>query len=512
MATERTPMRYLREIFRQKFVLSRSHREIAQSLGLSPSTVSVAGSRVMTAGLTWEAIESLTDSALEERLFGPKRPSRSERSLPDPARMHVELRRPGVTLQLLHLEYLEQEPTGVRYTTFCKVYRTWLRKQSPVMRQTHEGGGKLFVDYSGKKPHIVDPETGEVSEVELFVAVLGASNFTYAEATRTQQVSDFIGSHLRAFEAIGGVAHAIVPDQLKSGVSKACRYEPSIQRTYREMAKHYGTVILPARPRHPRDKAKVEVGVQIAQRWIVARLRNETFFSLSELNSRIRELCDELNRRRMRVYGASRKELLERVERPHLLPLSVDRFVPGEWKTVKVNIDYHIEFDHHYYSAPHGLLHEALEVRATASTIELYRNGERVASHARSFVRGKHTTVAQHMPKAHQKHLEWSPSRIANWAETIGPHVAALVQAILASRPHPEQGYRSCLGILRLAKRYRPERLEAACERAMSVGGKSYRHVESILKNGLDRMPLSAAQTDAFPIVHENVRGRTYYQ
>lgn len=512
MATEKTPMRYLREVFRQKFVLGRSHREIAQSLGLSPSTVSVAGSRATTAKLTWEAIEDLGDEALEERLYGPKTRSSRERPLPDPAHLHIELRRPGVTLQLLHLEYLEREPRGVRYTTFCKVYRSWLRKKSPVMRQVHEGGQKLFVDYSGKKPHIVDPTTGEVRDVELFVAVLGASNFTFAEATLTQQVGDFIGSHLRAFDAIGGVPHAVVPDQLKSGVTKACRYEPSIQRTYREMAKHYGTVVIPARPRHPRDKAKVEVAVQIAQRWILARLRNETFFSLAELNARIRELCAELNSRTMRVYGASRAELLARVDRPHLLTVPEERFVFGEWKTVKVNIDYHVEYERHYYSAPHTLLHEELEIRATASTIELYRRGERVASHARSFVRGKHTTVAVHMPKAHQKHLEWSPSRIATWASTIGPSTAALVEAILASRPHPEQGYRSCLGILRLAKRYSPERLEAACGRAMSASAKSYRHVESILKHGLERTTLCDGHSDALPIVHEHVRGRLYYQ
>lgn len=505
-------MRHLREIFRQKFVLMRTHREIARSLGLSASTVSVAGNRASTAGLSWEAIESLGEDALEERLYGPKTPSSSTRPLPEPSKLHVELRRPGVTLQLLHLEYLEQQPNGVRYTTFCKVYRDWCAQQSPVMRQTHQGGEKLFVDYSGKKLHIVDETTGEVHDVELFVAVLGASNFTYAEATRTQQVSDFIGSHVRAFEALGGIPRAVVPDQLKSGVVRSCRYEPGIQRTYREMAKHYGTVILPARPRRPRDKAKVEVGVQIVQRWIVARLRNETFFSLSALNLRIRELCDDLNKRVMRTYGASRQELFERIDRPHLSALPSARFVSGEWKTVTVNIDYHVEFEHHYYSAPHALLHEELDMRVTAATIELYRKGARVASHPRSFVRGKHTTLHEHMPKSHQKHLEWSPSRIIDWASSIGPATAQLVENILASRPHPEQGYRSCLGILRLGKRYSPERLEAAAIRAMSASATSYRHVESILKHGLDRVPLSDCSNETTPILHEYVRGRTYYQ
>lgn len=506
-------MRHLREILRQKLLLGCPHREIARSLGVSASTVSVTGGRATSLGLTWDAVSLLGDDALEERLYGPKRGSSAtpERVHADPAALHLELRRPGVTLQLLHLEFLEREPNGVRYTTFCTDYRAWVKKQSPVMRQTHAGGEKFFVDYAGKKPHIVDRNTGELQEVELFVGVMGASNLTYAEATFTQKVNDFVGSHVRAFEFLGGVPRVVVPDNLKSGVSFSCWYEPSIQRTYREMSKHYGTVILPARPRHPRDKAKVEVGVQIAERWILARLRNETFYSLTALNVRIRELLLELNQRTMRVYGASRNELFARVDRPHMLPLPADTFIPGEWKTVRVNIDYHVEYDRHYYSVPHALLRENLELRATAATIELYRRGERVASHARSHAAGRHTTLPAHMPKSHQKHLEWSPSRISQWAATIGVDTARLIEAILGSRPHPEQGYRSCLGILRLSKRYSPERLEAACGRAMLVGARSYRHVESVLKHGLDSLPISEAP-NAIPIVHEQLRGPTYYQ
>jgi transposase len=381
------------------------------------------------------------------------------------------------------------------------------------MRQVHRAGGKLFVDYSGKKPVVVDPKTGEVTEVELFVAVLGASNYTYAEATRTQRVGDWIGSHVRAFEDMRGVAHAMVPDQLKSGVSVACRYEPGIQRSYAEMARHYGTVILPARPAHARDKAKVEAGVRIAQRWILARLRNQTFFSLEELNERIAELGVELNDRTMRVYGASRRELFERLDRPALLPLPEKRFEWGEWKSVTVNIDYHVEFDHHYYSVPYALVHAKLEVRATATVVEIFGGSGRVTCHARSYERGRHTTQAEHMPKSHQKHAEWTPSRIVHWAETMGPQTAALARAILTERPHPEQGYRSCLGILRLAKRYGETRVEAACARAMSAGARSYRHVESILKHGLDRAATEATRPPTqLPLLHSNVRGRGYYQ
>jgi transposase len=378
------------------------------------------------------------------------------------------------------------------------------------MRQVHHAGDKMFVDYSGNKPRIVDPSSGEVSEVELFVAVLGASNLTYAEATRTQTVADWIGSHVRAFEYVGGVPKAVVPDQLKSGVTRACRYEPSVQRTYQEMAGHYGITVLPARPKSPRDKAKVEAGVLVAQRWILATIRNQTFFSLDALNERIGELVEELNGRRMRVYGASRRELFERVEKAALGPLPSARFIPGEWKTATINIDYHVEFDHHYYSVPSTLMRQQVDIRATASVVEIFVRGERVASHPRSGHRGRHTTTAAHMPKAHQAQAEWSPSRILSWASTVGPQTAKLAEAILTERPHPEQGYRSCLGILRLSKKYGTARVEAACERAMAVGARSYRHVESILKHGLDQLtPTETAPQSR--LHHANIRGRSYY-
>jgi transposase len=503
-------MRHIREILRQKLELGRSNRQVAASLGVSSGSVSGAVTRARTLGLDWETIVALGDDALEERLYGPRSTKRVGRPLPDPAYLHVELRRPGVTLQLLHLEYLEQHPNGFRYTAFCRHYNAWLDQQRPTMRQVHRGGDKLFVDYSGNKPRIVDALTGEATEVELFVAVLGASNFTFVEATRTQTVRDWISSHVHALEAFGGAPKAVVPDQLKSGVARSCRYEPDIQRTYEEMARHYNTTILPARPKSPRDKAKVEAGVLIAQRWILAKIRNQTFFSLTALNERIAELVGELNERRMRVYGASRRELFERLDKPALGPLPAARFVTCEWKTARVNIDYHVEFDHHFYSVPSTLLRQEVDVRATATTVEMYVRGERVASHPRSIVRGRHTTTPAHMPKAHQAHAEWSPSRILGWAATVGPATAKLAEAILAARPHPEQGYRSCLGILRLSKAYGSERVEAACERAMAVGARSYRHIESILKHGLDRLAPSDAASMNRP-AHENIRGRGYY-
>jgi transposase len=513
VATKRLSMRQLREILRHKLVLGRSHRETARSLGVSSGSVASATTRTRALGLDWNMIAAMTDDALDERVNGPRGGKRDGRPLPDPAYLHLELRKVGVTLQLLHLEYLEQHANGYRYTTFCRVYGDWLACRGPTMRQTHEVGDKLFVDYSGKRPHIVDAATGEVVAVELFVAVLGATNFTYAEATRTQRVADWIGSHVRAFAFFCGVPRLVVPDQLRSGVTAPCRYEPGLQRTYEELAEHYGTAVLPARPASPRDKAKVEAGVLVAQRWILARLRNQTFFSLGELNARIAELLVDLNDRRMRVYGASRRELFERIERAALGPLPAERFECAEWKQVRVNIDYHVEVDHHFYSAPHALIHELLDARSTETTVEVFARGERITSHARSYVRGRHTTKPEHMPAAHQKHLEWTPSRIARWAATVGPSTVALVERIIASRRHPEHGYRSCLGILRLSKRYGHARLEAACGRALHVNALSYKHVESTLKHGLDAEAITdTTTTPARPgLVHENVRGRGYY-
>lgn len=507
-------MRKTREILRLKWSLGRSHREVAAGLGVSLGIVTMTVKRAIDAQLDWPRVQGLSEEAIEKLLFPRKAEAVASRPVPDCAYIHVERRRPGVTLELLHLEYLELHPDGYRYTQYCEIYRRWLKRKRLTMRQNHLAGEKLFVDYAGKKPHYVDPATGEIHEAELFVAVLGASNFTYAGASRSQRGPDWIGSHRRAFEYIGGVPGALVPDQLKTGVITACRYEPGLQRTYENMAEHYGTVILPARPSSPRDKAKVEVAVQIAERWILARLRNETFFSLDALNGRIAELLKDLNNRKMRLYGESRCELFERLDQPALKPLPSERFCYVEWKKARVNIDYHVEVDFHFYSVPHVLFPAKVEISMTGSTVEIFHRGERVASHLRSYQRGRHTTVTEHMPKSHRKHLEWTPSRIIEWAGTVGPQTEQLARVIISDRPHPEQGYRSCLGILRLTQRYGRQRMEMACGRALKAGARSYRHVDSILKNGLDRVPLPEI-LEVIPspiIIHENVRGGDYYQ
>jgi transposase len=507
-------MRTIRDILRQRWVLGRPHRAISLSCGRSVGAVYEALRRAQAAGLDWARVETMTDTALEATLYrrpgvaGPPR----ERPQPDCVYLHTERRKAGVTLALLHVEYLARHPDGYRYTQFCELYQQWLRRRGLTMRQVHRAGEKGFVDYAGKTPCLADPATGQLVPVELFVIALGASSYTYAEASATQQLPDWIASHTRAFAYFGGVPTATVCDQLRSGVTTPCRYEPGVHRVYAELAAHYGTTILPARPRKPRDKAIAEVAVQVAERWIVARLRHDTFYTLGAMNARIAELLEALNAKPMRHYGgASRRDLFERLDRPALRPLPATPFEYATWKWVRVNLDYHVEIDHHYYSVPHALLHERLEARITATSVELFHRGQRVTAHSRSFVRGTPTTCAAHMPKAHQAHAEWQPSRFIQWAATIGPQTAALVAAILADRPHPEQGYRSCLGILRLAKRYDAARLEAACARALTAGARSYRHVDAILTRGLDRVVAAApaAAPDAVP--HENIRGRDYY-
>jgi transposase len=510
---ERLAMSKTREILRLRWALSRSVREVSRAAGVSAGAVSKTESRAKRAGLDWTAVEAFNDEQLERRLYGgPKHTRGPSRPTPDPMRMHEELRRTGVTLELLHLEYLREHPDGYRYTAFCDAYRSWLGKRGLVMRQQHKAGEKIFVDYSGKRPSIVDPATGAVIDVELFVAVLGASNLTYAGATRTQKIADFVRSHVRTFEYFGGVSKITVPDQLRSAVRVPCRYEPTISRAYAELGRHYGTAIVPARPGKPRDKAKVEVAVQVAQRWILARLRNETFFSLETLNARIGELLEDLNDRPMKkLGGVSRRELFERVERAALLPLPVERFEVSEWKRAMVNIDYHVQLDDHLYSAPYTLVREEIEARMTSTSVEIFHRGERVAAHARSHARFRFTTDVAHMPEAHRVHFQGADAVIA-WGTTVGPMTAAMVRRILDANPVREHGWRSAKGLQRLAKKYGDARVEAACEHAMHFGARTYKPIERLLKLGREQLaPADPTTTTTSTITHENVRGPGYY-
>jgi transposase len=516
MATERLPMRKTREILRLRWAVGLSVRETARSLGVSTGAVSQTTSRASSAGLRWADAEALSEEVLEKRLYGPRLPQGHARPEPDPVWMDTELRQPGVTLELLHLEYLEQHPDGLRYTAFAERYRRWKRKQQVVLRQVHKAGEKIFVDYSGKRPWVVDRAMGERRAVELFVAVLGASNYTYVEATETQRSADFVGSCTRMLAYFGGVPGAVVPDQLKSAVSESSRYEPGIQQTFAEWARHHGTAVVPARPYKPRDKGKVEAGVLVAQRWILARLRHQTFFSLAELNARIAELLVELNARPMRHRkGVSRRDLYERLDRPALKPLPERPYEPASWGTGRVHWDYHVSIQKHWYSVPHPLVGEDVDYRVTASTVEIFLRGRRVASHARSDDPFESTTDPAHRPPNHQVWVEQDPGRLVSWAAEVGPSTETMMRRLLvrSHNIHPETRWRSAFGIRRLGDKYGHERCEQACLRALHFGSASYRVVKQILKHNLDQRPLpNEVPEDDAPIEHEQVRGPGYYQ
>ena len=435
----------------------------------------------------------------------------ASRGWPDFATVHRELKRKSVTLFLLWEAYKSTHPDGFQYRWFCQHYRAWAGKIDLVMRQSHRAGETTFVDYAGQTVAIVDRLSGEVREAHVFVAVLGASNYTFAEATWTQTLPDWIGSHQRAFSFFGAVTETVVPDNLKSGVTRANRYEPDLNPTYAEMAAHYGVAILPTRIVKPRDKAKVEVGVQIVERWILARLRNMTFFSLGELNRAIAELLPRLNERPFKKLPGSRRERFEQLDHPALKPLPAQRYVFAIWKKARVNIDYHIELDRHYYSVPYQLVKTQVEARLSAHTVEVFHRGKRVASHCRSHQSGRHTTVTAPMPRPHREYAEWTPRRLVAWAQKTGPATGELIGYLLESRRHPQQGFRSCLGILRLGKHYGATRLEAACVRALHIGAASYKSIESILKHKLDREPLPEPAQNTLPLSHDNVRGPKYY-
>lgn len=510
MTAERLSMRKVKEALRLH-AERRSIRSIAQSLGVAHSTVSEYLRRARAAALRWPLPPEVTDAELEKHLFPVPAASPVARAVPEWSEMHRELSRKGVTLQLLWLEYKETHADGYQYSQFCEHYRRWCGTLDLVLRQPHKAGEKVFVDYAGQTAPLIDRETGELHPAQIFVGVLGASNFTYAEATWTQELPDWIGAHVHMYEYFGGVPALTVPDNLKSGVRHACYYDPDLNPTYHELATHYRTTVLPTRTAHPRDKAKVEVGVQVVERWILARLRHHTFFALDELNQEIWRLLEILNDRPFKKLEGTRRSLFQTLDRPALRPLPPTPYEYARWKKARVNIDYHIDVLGHYYSVPYTLVRQEVDVRITARTIEVLHHGRRIAAHRRSERRGGFTTDPAHRPKSHQRHLEWTPSRILRWAQQTGPRTADLVQHILESRPHPEQGYRACLGLFRLGQRYSPPRLEAACARALALGATSYRSVKSILQNGLDRLPLEEQTTLTLPRDHHHVRGASYY-
>lgn len=510
MPKKRLSMRKVKEVLRLKH-LGLSNRKIALSTKVSHSTIADYLSQAKKANIAWPIPEALDDIALQEMLFGEEEVKPRLRPEPNYSYIHKELKKKGVTLKLLFEEYIGKHEGGYHYSQFCNLYRTWEGHIDPTMRLSHKAGEKCFIDYAGMTMPVVDIDTGEIREAQIFVAALGASNYTYAEATQTQQLPDFIGSHTRAFAFFGGVSEILVPDNPKQGITRACYYDPDINPTYQDMATHYGVAIVPARPAAPKDKAKVESAVQVVERWILAPLRNRTFFSLAELNEAMSVLLISLNERPFQKLDGSRKKLYEELDRPVLRPLPERPYEVCIWKKAKVNIDYHIEANRSFYSVPYRLIGKYTEVRLSANVVEIFYNSKRVASHARSHKKGTYSTKDEHRPKSHQKYLEWTPSRIIAWSKETGEQTAELVEQIIKSKPHPEQGFRACLGIIRLSKRYGKTRLEAACRRALQTGAVRYKSVKSILETGLDRTP-TEEHAESTLIYHENVRGNDYYR
>jgi transposase len=521
MPVKQVSMRKIKECLRMKFSCEISHEKIAKALGLSKGVVSKYVGLAQAAGMNWDTVSALDETELQHLLLPSiKRTRGVARPLPDWSFAHREMHKKGVTLQLLWEEYADAN-SGVstyRYTQFCSLYHDYAATLKRSMRQIHRAGEKLFIDYAGPTVPLVDQFSGEITQAHIFVAVLGASNYTYACATARETQADWLNGLTGALNFIGGVPEMIVPDCPKALVKDADRYEPLVNRVAQDCASHYGTVILPARPRHPQDKPLAEVGVQIVERWILARLRHRRFFSLDELNGAIRPLLDDLNCRPFQKKDGCREEWFDLLDRPALKALPPHPYEMATFKRCKVNIDYHVDIEQHYYSVPHSLVRQELEARITCTTVELLHRGNRVACHARSAKRGAHTTVAEHMPASHRAHLEWSPQRLLDWGRDIGTNTHCIVDYQLTSKPHPEMGYRACLGLLSLAREYGKERLEAACARAVALGALNRRSVVNILKSGLDSKPLpttpseqKAAQADWVSPLHDNVRGSSYF-
>lgn len=506
-------MRRIRDVLRLTYDLKLSGRQISASLGISKGSVSSYLMRAQAAAVSWPLAQQMTDTELERLLFRePTEPAPHLRPEPHWPTIDQEMRRKGVTRSLLWQEYRQEQPDGYAYSWFCEQYEAWKKKTSPTMRQRHVAGEKVFVDYAGDTIDIFDPFTGVAQPMKLFVAAMGASSYVYCQARPSESLPDWIGSHVDMFAHLAGVPALIVCDNLKAAVTNPDRYEPGINRSYQDMASHYGASVLAARPYKPRDKAKAEQSVLLVQRWVRARLRNQHFFSITELNSAIAELVDQLNARIMRGYGASRAELFASLDQPALRPLPADPYVFATWKRARVAPDYHVEVDRCFYSVPYRLIRQLVDVRTADKTVEIFFKGERIASHPKSPGRRAHVTIDEHMPSAHRRHASWTPARLIAVAQKIGPATTHLIEAIMTDRPHPEQGFRSSLGILALERRYGKERLEAACQRGATIKSRSVASIRSILKNGLDRAFLEPEPQSCLPLDHPNIRGASYFQ
>jgi transposase len=506
MAQERLTLRKIREILRLQEA-GLSNRAIARACKISNSTVGEYLHRAQMAGLHWPLPEGLSEDELFQKLFPSSgRASTPERPLPNWETVREELKKKGVTLKLLWIEYRDKHSGGYGYTQFCDYYRNWAKAQSPTGRFPHRGGEVLEVDYAGLTVTIVDPETGTTRQASVFVATLPASKYVYAEVQPSQELCHWISGHVRAFAFFGGLTKILRPDNPKTGVKSPSYYEPDLNPSYQEMAEYYQVAVLPARVRKPRDKGNVENGVQNVERWILAPLRHQTFFSEAEANRAIKPLLDELNNRPMAHLGKSRRQLFEELDQPELRPLPEKPYEFAAWKTAKVNIDYHIAFEKHFYSVPHTLVHQQVEIRASERMVEVFYKGQQVALHPRSRTSGRFSTRPEHMPSNHRFVIELNADWLLRQAQEIGPQTTQYLTALLQSRIFPEQAYRSCLGVLSLARKYPRSTLETACQRLQAAHLLSY----ADLKGELDVLA-HQSNSDQPPAVHENIRGETYY-
>lgn len=504
-------MRKISELLRQRFDLKRSYREIATSLNISVGTVAEYLALARGAGIAWPLPEGITEEGLHQKLFLPGETTKTPKPMPDWEVVYRELRRKGVTLLLLWREHKGTYPNGIGYTQFCVHYSVYVKSVSPVMRQIHKAGEKAFVDYAGLTVPWIDPVTAEIIDAQIFIGCLGASQYTFVEATATQQLPDWMDSHVHLFEHFKGVPEIVVPDNLKSGVYKAHLYDPDINPNYQALGEHYGFAIVPARAASPKDKAKVENVVGCVERQILAPLRDHTFTSLSEINEAIASRLEKFNAQPFQKMKTSRLALYESLDKPALKPLPLERYQYAEWKKAKVNIDYHLAYEDHYYSVPYPYIHQPVEVRATNHIVECFFKNKRIAVHVRSYRRYGYTTLPEHMPEAHRIHAEWTPERMRRWASKIGPYTAQFIEEMIRARPFPQQAYRACLGLLRLGKKHGEVRLEKACAKGLAAGLTRYQQIESMLTHKFEEVTLPGQSISVLPH-HDNIRGPQYYE
>jgi transposase len=506
MTQERLSVRKIREVLRLKHEVRLSNRAIARACRISNSTVGEYVRRAKQAGVGWPLPDELGEEDLYRKLFPEGEKAKiAERPIPGWEEVQRELSRQGVTLMLLWQEYREKHPDGYGRTQFFEHYQRWNRARTTSMRLPHKGGEVMEVDYAGMNVPITNPETGEIWQAPVFVATLPASSYVYAEIQPSQELQHWLAGHVRAFAFFGGVPKILRPDNLKTGVKKPNYYEPDLNPSYQELAEHYHVAVLPTRVKKPKDKASAENSVQNVERWVLAPLRNQTFFSVGEANRGIAPLLQALNHKEMTHLGKSRRELFEELDRPALLPLPEHPYEFARWKRARVSIDYHVAFKGHYYSVPHTLVGQEVQIRATERMLEVFHRSQQVAIHLLSSVPGRFSTSADHMPSQHRFVLNADSDFFLREAAKIGSQTAAYMTAVLRSRPYPQQAFRTCLGILDLAHKYLPVHLEAACQRLLSAHLLSYKDLKFELERLTRDLPVQPLPA------HEHVRGDTYY-